>query len=279
MTQHITVNAVNRYLRNLAEQEKAAATIEKYRRDAMSFVGYLAGRRLSRELVQEYKSGLCKKYAPQSVNSMLAAVNGLLEFLGRGDLRVRQLRIQRQLFCKQERELKRSEYERLVKTARAKGNRRLDLILQTLCSTGMRIGELQFLTVQAVRRGRVVIDHKGKIRTVMLPKRLCAQLIGYCKYRKIRDGVVFRTRCGRPVNRSNVWSEMKRLCSEAGVSCDKVFPHNLRHLFARTFYNLEKDISRLADVLGHSSINTTRLYILSSGGEHERQLEKMRLIL
>lgn len=270
---------VDAYVLRLFKEERAAATIKKYHHDAALFLHFLEGRELNRELVVEFKAQLCERYAPRSVNSMLAAVNGLLEAVGRSDLRVKRLRIQRQMFCARERELSRGEYKKLVTTAQKRGNDRLSLILQTLCSTGIRIGELRSITRAAAKTGKAVVNNKGKTRIVLLPRRLCGLLVSYCRKRGIESGPVFRTRSGKPIDRSNVWAEMKRLCDWAGVSRDKVFPHNLRHLFARAFYSVEKDISRLADILGHSSVETTRIYIVSSGEEHERQLARLNLVI
>lgn len=278
MKKTVEPHALAAFIRFLSEEEKAKATMEKYRRDAERFCRYAAGKPLSKELVVAYKRALCERYAPRSVNSMLAAVNRFLAFIGCGDLRVKRLRLQRQMFCTREKELTRSEYERLVEAARRKGSERLALILQTLGSTGIRIGELRFITVSAVLEGKATVSEKGKTRVVILPRGLRELLRRYCRARGIGSGAVFRTRGGRPVDRSNVWAEMKRLCAAAGVEKSKVFPHNFRHLFARVFYSVERDISRLADVLGHASVETTRLYIISSGAEHERQLEKLGLV-
>lgn len=270
---------VDAYVLRLFKEKRAAATIKKYHHDAARFLHFLGGRELNRELVVEFKAQLCERYAPRSANSMLAAVNGLLEAVGRSDLRVKRLRIQRQMFCARERELSRGEYKKLVTTAQKRGNDRLSLILQTLCSTGIRSGELRSITRAAAKAGKAVVNNKGKTRIVLLPRRLCGLLASYCRKRDIESGPVFRTRSGKPIDRSNVWAEMKQLCDWAGVSRDKVFPHNLRHLFARAFYSVEKDISRLADILGHSSVETTRIYIVSSGEEHERQLARLNLVI
>lgn len=278
MKKTVGARDVTAFARFLSAEERARATVEKYCRDTDRFCRFAGGRRLSKELVVGFKQMLCERYAPRSVNSMLAAVNGFLAFIGRGDLRVKRLRLQRQMFCARERELTRAEYERLVSAARRQGGERLSLLLQTLGSTGIRIGELRFVTAEAVRGGKAVVSAKGKTRVVMLPRRLRALLRQYCREKGITGGPVFRTRAGRPVDRSNVWAEMKRLCGPAGVARQKVFPHNLRHLFARAFYSVEKDICRLADMLGHASVETTRIYIVSSGEEHERQLEMLGLV-
>lgn len=230
--------------------------------------------------LQGWKEGLIEQgYAVSSINARIAAVNGLLCCLGLGEERLKPLRQQRKLFCQQERQLSRTEYLRLVSAALRKGDRRLALVLQTICSTGIRVSELQYITVETLRHRRATVHNKGKIREILLPRQLCAELKGWAKTAHIRSGPVFVTRNGLPLDRSNVWSQMKGLCTAAQVDPSKVFPHNLRHLFARTFYRMEKDLSRLADLLGHSSIQTTRIYLMESGEEHQRMLERMRLLL
>ena len=210
---------------------------------------------------------------------MIASVNAFLEFLGRPECRVKSLKIQPQAFCPEEKELTRAEYQRLVDAAKRKGNERLALLIQTICGTGIRVSELRFITVESAKRGEAVVNCKGKTRTVFLVKELRKQLLRYCAEQKIRTGCIFITKTGRPVDRTTVWREMKNLCKQARVSPSKVFPHNLRHLFARTFYGIEKDIAKLADLLGHSSIDTTRIYIISTGTEHRRRMERMRLVI
>ena len=226
-----------------------------------------------------YKTCLRERYAARSVNSMLASLNGLFSFLGWQYFRVRALKLQQTVFCPAEKELTRAEYMRLCRAASEQRNERLSLILQTICGTGIRVSELQSITVEAVRRGEAVVCCKAKTRTVFLVKELRQKLLRYAAARRIRRGSVFVTRTGKPVSRTNIWREMKALCRAAGVNPQKVFPHNLRHLFARTFYGLEKDIAKLADILGHSSINTTRIYIVSTGTEHRKRMESMHLIL
>lgn len=267
------------YLARLALEEKSAATREKYARDLRRFTAFAAGRALEKALVLEYKAALTGRYAVASANSMLAAVNGFLKFAGRADCCVRQFKVQRQTFCPAEKELTRAEYTRLVQAARAKGSQRLCLILQTICGTGIRVSELVHITAEAARRGEAVITCKGKTRVVFIPAKLQKLLLAYLKQQGVASGAVFVTRTGRPLSRCNIWREMKGLCTRAHVSPGKVFPHNLRHLFARVFYALEHDIAKLADILGHSSINTTRIYIVSTGAEHRKKLEKLRLII
>ena len=218
-------------------------------------------------------------HAPATVNSILAAVNGFFRFMGWKDIAVKLLKIQKALFCDERRELTRAEYARLVSAAQKVGNERLSLVMQTICATGTRVSELRFITVEAVTTGRAEICNKGKRRTVFLPGRLRRLLRKYLQKQKKTAGAVFTTRTGRPLDRSNIWRDMKALCESADVEPGKVFPLNLRHLFARTYYSLEKDLSRMEDILGHSSVNTTRIYTMESGGVHQRQLERMGLII
>jgi len=263
------------YRKHLAAEEKSDLTVEKYLRDAEAFLRWLGPRPLGKREVLDYKAYLTERYAVASVNSMLSAVNHYLTFLGRPDCRVRVLRRQRQLFCREDRELTREEYRRLVCAAREKP--RLQLLVQTLCATGIRVSEHRFITVEAARSGVAEVRCKGKLRTVLLPQKLCRALLKYAKQAGIRQGSLFVTRRGTPLDRSYIWAEMKKLCKAANVLAEKVFPHNLRHLFARTYYAQERDIVRLADLLGHASINTTRIYTLESGQIHRRQIERLRL--
>ena len=215
----------------------------------------------------------------RSVNSMLASINSFFSLLGWDDLKVKSLKLQHQIFCTEEKELTRAEYTRLCRTAVRKHNERLNLILQTICGTGIRVSELQFITVEAVRCGEAIVNCKSKTRSVFIIKELKQKLLRYAAEQNIKTGMIFVTRTGQSLSRTNIWREMKALCAEANVNPKKVFPHNLRHLFARVFYGIEKDIAKLADILGHSSINTTRIYIISTGTEHRQRMERMRLIL
>ncbi len=268
---------IDAFAKYLAEEEKSSVTIAKYVRDVQRFLRWLSGQDVTRERTIAYKRHLLARgYALRSVNSMLAAVNSFLVFCGLTDCRVRLCRMQREIYQRAERELSRAEYLRLLRAA--EGNRRLWLLMQTICATGIRVSELRYFTVEAVRRGEVSVACKNKNRKILLPGRLKTLLLRYARDAGISGGVIFRTRSGRPLDRSNIWAAMKKLCARAKVDPDKVFPHNLRKLFARTFYDLEKDIAKLADVLGHSSINTTRIYIMSTGQEHRRQLERLRLL-
>lgn len=279
MKRSITKRIVDKWIQTLELEEKSRNTVEKYSRDIRTFMVYLNGKDLTRENVLAYKAYLIENYATRSVNSMLIAVNRLFCYLGWQDLKVKTLKLQRQVYCPEEKELTRNEYERLVLTARKNGNERLELILQTICGTGIRISELRYITVEAAKTGEAVVSLKGKTREVLIVKKLRNMLLDYAKRNRIKEGPVFVTRTGKPVCRTNIWREMKSLCSLAKVDPQKVFPHNLRHLFARIFYNINKDIAKLADILGHSNIETTRIYIVSSGVEHLRFLESMRLVI
>lgn len=275
----ITSEAIGRFEKYLAAEEKSAATIKKYVRDASAFSEYTGSSELTKERVIGYKLYLQKYYAVRSVNSMLASLNRLFDFLGWFDFKVKSLRLQQRTFCAEERELTKAEYVRLYKTADVRCNERLSLILQTLCGTGIRVSELEFITVEAVKRGEAAVSCKAKTRSVFIVSKLKQKLLRYAAKQNIKSGMIFVTKTGKPMSRTNIWREMKALCKEAGVEPQKVFPHNLRHLFARVFYALEKDIAKLADILGHSSINTTRIYIISTGAEHRRRMENMHLII
>ncbi len=263
----------------LREDERSAATVEKYCREAARFAAWLEGREVNQVLALEYKAQLAESRTPAGVNGAVAALNKLFSFLGLEGCRLKAVKQQRRIFRDEARELTENEYRRLLAAARRRGNERLLLVMETVCSTGIRISELRFFTVESAKRGRVEVDNKGKRRTVFLPGKLQTLLLRYARKRGIAEGPVFVTRTGRPLDRSNIWSEMKGLCREAGVEPGKVFPHNLRHLFARTYYGLEKDIVRLADILGHASIETTRIYTMESGYTHRKQLERMRLVI
>ena len=261
----LTSKAVQSFKKYLREEEKSANTIEKYLRDVRAFTEYLGGAEVTKEAVIAYKSKLlAESYAVRSINSMLASLNGLFSFLGWMDCRVKSIKLQRQIYCPEEKELTKAEYMRLVNTAKQKGNERLNLILQAICGTGIRVSELQYITVEAVKCGEAIVSLKGKTRTIFIVRELQKKLLRYAAEQGISSGTIFITRTGRPLSRTNIWREMKGLCEQAGVNPQKVFPHNLRHLFARVFYGIEKDIAKLADILGHSSINTTRIYIIST---------------
>ena len=264
------------YLRN---EERSVATIEKYMRDVRFFASFVCDAEIDKQKVLDYKGKLGETYAVSSANSMIAAMNCFLRFCGWHDLCVKQFKMQRQVYCSEEKELTRAEYIRLLEAANAKHNERLNLIIQTICGTGIRVSELQYITVEALKRGEAVVNCKGKNRRIFIVPNLKKKLLRYVEEQKISSGTVFITRNGKPVSRNNIWKEMKSLCEQAHVAPSKVFPHNLRHLFARTFYGIEKDIAKLADILGHASINTTRIYIVTTGAEHKRKMENMRLII
>ncbi len=276
----ITKKMISEFKSYLLSEEKSSATVEKYIRDITRLYAFAKGKTVTKELVIEYKGMLRNEgYAVRSINSMLSSINSFFVYLGWYGIKTKLIKIQQQIFCPEEKELSKAEYIRLVNTARARKNERLSLIIQTICSTGIRVSELENITVEAVRAGQAVVSCKGKTRIVFITSDLRKKLLRYTSEQNIKTGSVFVTRCGKPVCRTNIWRDMKSLCAAAGVNPNKVFPHNLRHLFARVFYGIEKDIAKLADILGHSSINTTRIYIISSGEEHRRCMENMRLVI
>lgn len=263
---------------NLYQEEKSAATIEKYLRDVRAFFRFSEKQPITKELVIAFKQNLIDRgYAVRSINSMLASVNSLLNFLGLAECKTKNIRQQRQTYCDEDQELTKAEYMRLLKAA--KRQTRLCLIMQTICGTGIRVSELRYFTVEAVRRGEVTIHCKSKTRTILIPGQLKKLLLEYAGRCKIKRGAIFITKSGQPLDRCYIWAQMKKLCAKAGVKRSKVFPHNLRKLFARTFYRIEKDIAKLADILGHSSIDTTRIYIMSTGREHRRKMEQLGLVI
>ena len=270
---------ISRFTENLQNNEYGARTIQKYRADIGKLIKFMGDREFEKKELIEFKEALCKIYKPRSVNSILAACNHFFEFMGRPDLKLKQLRIQQEIFCPEEKLLSRDEYKTLVKTAKASGKKKLALIMQTVCSTGIRIGELEFITAEAVKQGVAAIQFKGKHRMILIPEQLRKKLLCYMLQNHITKGSVFVTRNGKPCNRTNIWKEMKKVACEAGVCLEKVFPHNLRHLFAREFYRIKKDIVQLADVLGHSNINTTRIYMISTGEQHRETLANMCLVI
>lgn len=275
----LTEEIIDDYRNNLILQEKRVATIEKYIRDIRAFLVYTQDKTITKEIVIAYKSHLQENYAVRSVNSILASINSLFAFLNWFDLRVKSLKLQQKVFCSEEKELTKAEYKRLCDVAKQKKNQRLNLIIQTICATGIRVSELQYITIEAVKCGEAVVNCKSKTRSVFIIKKLKQKLLRYAAEQGIKSGMIFVTKSGKPINRTNIWREMKSLCKDANVNSQKVFPHNLRHLFARTFYGIEKDIAKLADILGHSSIDTTRIYIISTGTEHRRRMENMHLII
>ena len=281
MTQHIiTTETMAAFRRYLMAAERRPATIAKYLREVQAFIQTLPpGGPVTKETVLAWKRTLVQAHAPSTVNGKLAALNTFFSFLGWGECRVRALRRQRELFRDPGRELHKGDYLRLLAAARQARNWRRYYLMETLASTGVRISELQYVTVQTLRTGRVWVEGKGKGRLVLLTPKLCRVLAKYCRQRGITAGPVFVTRTGRPMDRSNIWKALHTLCQTAGVEARRVFPHNFRHLFARAFYALEKDIAKLADLLGHASVETTRIYIMESGAEHKRQVERLGLVL
>lgn len=274
----ITKKHIDNYKKYLFEEEKAKATIEKYVRDIVAFANWVSGRAVEKTLVLEYKQILMERYAPKSVNSIISSLNNFFCFNEWFKCKIKAIKIQKQIFARQEKELTKEEYGKLLRAARQNKNERLYYVMQTICATGIRISELRYIDVTAVKTGKAEINCKGKMRTVFLPKSLCKMLAEYVKRQNISGGSVFVTKTGKPLDRSNIWCEMKKLCEEAGVDKGKVFPHNLRHLFARTYYTTQKDIVRLADVLGHSNVNTTRIYTMETGNIHKNQIEKLGLV-
>lgn len=275
----IDVQMLQKFERHLRMDERSAATVRKYLHDVRCFARYLENAAVCKQSVLDYKSQLKQQYALTSANSMLAALNTFFRCFGWEELCVKQFKVQKQTYCSEEKELTRSEYVRLLDAAKKQKKHRLGLMIQTICATGIRVSELQYITAEALSKGEAVVCCKGKNRRIFLVSKLKKRLLAYAKDKGIEKGPIFVSKSGRPLDRSNVWKEMKSICAQAGVQPSKVFPHNLRHLFARIFYGLEKDIAKLADVLGHTSIDTTRIYIISSGAEHKRQLEHMRLII
>ena len=272
--------ASEEFAARLAEEEKSAATIEKYLRDVTAFFRWLGKKPLAKETVLLWKAELLRRgYAAVTVNAKLAALNRYLLFTGRTDCRVRPLRIQRRVFRRSERELSQREYRELIDTARSQGMERTALIMETICATGIRVSELRYITVEAAKRGESSVALKGKIRMILLPRKLCAKLLKYAKQKNITAGEIFLSPSGESLGRKRIWSDMKAVCRLTGIAPSKVFPHNLRHLFAVTYYNMCHDVAKLADVLGHSSIETTRIYLISTGREHALYLEQMKLVV
>lgn len=276
----ITPQHIQAFIQYLQDEEKSSATMEKYERDVRYFAAFVQDKPVTKELTVAYKHYLINQgYAVRSINSMIAGINSFFTYLGWHECRVKSLKQQREVYCAEEKELSKAEYEKLLRTARKNGKTQMDLVMQTICATGIRVSELSAFTVEAVRTGRVQVHCKNKLRTIFVPGKLCKVLLQYAKKLQIQTGPIFLSKTGTPLSRSSIWAQMKRLCHAAGVSAGKVFPHNLRKLFARTFYAMEKDIAKLADLLGHSSIDTTRIYIISTGLEHRRQIERLGLLI
>ncbi|RGU91392.1 integrase [Clostridium sp. AF15-17LB] len=274
-------NILKKYREHLYDEERSQATIEKYMRDVTYFYQYLPDedKVITKEVLVAYKSSLSDRYKISSINSMLAALNGLLEFMKLNNLKVKLHKVQRSAFYDEEKELTKSEYKRLLDTAMNNGNERLYMLLQTICGTGIRVSEHRYITVESLKEGKAVVKNKGKVRVIFIPAALNKMLKDYCGKENIRSGSIFITKSGKPMDRSNIWNAMKKLCMDAKVSDKKVFPHNLRHLFALTYYRLQKDVVRLADILGHASIETTRTYTMTTGRECQKSLSKMNLVI
>ena len=276
----ITEKDIREFEEYLRLEEKSRNTIDKYIRDVTAFWAFIGMKNVTKEIAIKYKEKLLSdNYAVSSINSMIASINSFMEFVGLGNLKIKSIKVQKAIFSPEEKELTKEEYTRLINAAESKSNERLNLIIQTICGTGIRVSELQFITVEAVKNGEAVVCCKSKRRSVFIVKALQKKLLKYAAKKNIKSGCIFITRTGRPVDRTNIWRDMKNLCKLANVNPNKVFPHNLRHLFARVFYGIEKDIAKLADILGHSSINTTRIYIISTGTEHRQRMENMHLVL
>ena len=279
MERQLKQEQLYKFKTHLQYEERSLATIEKYLHDVQVFYNYVGENTFTKSEVLKYKAHLLTKYIATSANSMLAAINVFFRFCGWYDLCVKQYKIQKSAFCSEEKELTKAEYMRLVQAAKRDSKERLNLIIQTICGTGIRVSELQYITVETVHKSEAFVNCKGKNRRIFIVAELRKKLLQYIKRQNIKSGAVFVTKNGKPVSRHNIWRDMKALCKDAGVSPSKVFPHNLRHLFARTFYGIEKDIAKLADILGHTSINTTRIYIITTATEHKRKMENMRLII
>ena len=279
MERKIEQENIRLFKEHLLNEERSSLTVEKYLRDLRAFYAFIGGKALTKADILDYKNNLINNYAVTSANSMLAALNAFFRFFGWYDLCVKQYKIQKSAFRPEEKELTKAEYTNLIEAAKRKGNERLNLIIQTICSSGIRVSELQFITVEAVQRGEATVNCKGKNRRIFIVAKLRKMLMRYIKSLNLKSGAIFVTKNGKPISRHNIWRDMKALCKDAGVSPTKVFPHNLRHLFARSFYSIEKDIAKLADILGHTNINTTRIYIITTAAEHKRKMENMRLII
>lgn len=273
----LTAAHISAFRRYLCREEKSAATIEKYLRDVRTFARFAGKEPVTKDCVMAYKHWLQSRgYAPRSINSMLASISSLLNYLGWSDCRVRSIKLQKQVYCAEKKELTRHEYRRLL--AAADKDLQLRLVMQTICATGIRVSELSFFTLESIAGGEVVVSCKGKTRTILIPGKLRSLLLAYAAQRGITSGAIFLTRSGKPLDRRSIWARMKALCRAAGVEPSKVFPHNLRKLFARTFYDVDKDIAKLADILGHSSIDTTRIYVMTTAAEHRRKMERLGLV-
>ena len=280
MERRITEQSILDYREHMLRRERSRGTVENYLRGVRGFAAWLGGAPVGERSAGEWKRALLRRGCrPRTVNAKLAAVHSFFHFMGWRGLETRALKIQRRLFREDSRELTREEYQRLLAAAQRRGAERLALVMEAICATGIRVSEVRYLTVEAARQGRAEVALKGKIRTILLPDKLCRKLLKYARGKKITSGEIFLTRGGKSLDRRRIWAEMKRLCRQAGVAPGKVFPHNLRHLFARCFYQASRDMAKLADVLGHASVDTTRIYLISTGAEHEKLLNRLQLML
>ena len=276
---NLTMEQLHSFRDYLREEERSKATVEKYFCEVRQFFTWLNKAEITKATVSQWKEHLLiLGYEPSTINGKLTALDRFFDFLGWNDCKVKHLKLQRRLFRDDSRELTKGEYERLIETAEEMGKERLALLMEAICGTGIRVSEVQYLTIEAAQAGKAEIHLKGKVRTILIPGRLCKKLLKYAKKHKIASGEIFLTRGGKPLSRKQIWAEMKATCKKAGVAPSKVFPHNLRHLFARTFYRVCRDVAKLADVLGHSSIETTRIYLISTGAEHAKTLNLLRLV-
>lgn len=274
----ITSKLIGEYEKHLINEEKSKSTIQKYLHNISEFKIWLNNCEATKNKAVEYKLYITQKYAVTSANSIISSLNSFFSFIGCEEFKVKIIKTQKRIFTSEEKELSKDEYARLLSAAQNKKDKRLYLLMQCICSTGIRVSEVKYITIESLIYGRAEIDNKGKRRVVFIPSKLCKALKTYAKSKKIKSGAVFVSKNGKPLDRSNISSDLKKLCESAGVSKDKVFPHNLRHLFARTYYSLQKDIVRLADILGHSSVNTTRIYTMETGEVHKRHIDKLGLL-
>lgn len=275
----VTQKSLEAFRCYLVESEKSRATVEKYLHEVRALGHFLAGKALSKAAILAYREQLQSIFKSSTINAKLSAINSYLEFMQLPLCKVRLLKIQRSAFIEEKRELTAAQYHRLLSAARSSGKERLYHLMLTIGSTGIRVGELCYITVEAAQSGSVELYLKGKCRTILLPQELCKKLLAYARKRGLEGGPIFCTKSGKPLDRSNICHEMKKLCALARVTPSKVYPHNLRHLFARSFYAIERNLCHLADILGHSSIETTRIYVAASTRQHERTLRKMKLVI
>ncbi len=276
--QRITETSLAAFEQAMWDNEKSPATVEKYLAALRKLMVWLDGREVSHAALIEYRDSLRTDHTAATVNGVICAVNSYLDMVGMPEERLKLQKVQKRVFRSEDRELTRSDYNKLLQTAKRQGKKQLLLIMETICSTGIRVSEVDYITLEAAEAGSAEVTLKGKTRTIFLPKKLARKLKEYARNKKIASGRIFLTRNGTPVSRKQIWAAMKALCRESGVQPSKVFPHNLRHLFARCFYKKTRDVIKLADMLGHSSVETTRIYLITTGTEHARALEDLGLV-